>query len=430
MKKLLSFLFSMLLFSGCYSGGSFEWLLGKTKESRCEKFLESLSIKESEGVEKVCLSINRLKKEQKLDSKIVKYSPPDKAKFLDTIKNFIKACKKNRPDRLWVEEVSGLHKGLFVRKLIVPQIAKIEFFTDLHADSEPLQDWLAKGQEEGWIDKKDCFKLISKKGEERFYVFLGDYIDRGNEGTINLDILMNLYIKNPNHVVILRGNHEFYEIAQRYGFETELGTAYKLNLAQIDDVFNFLSSACFLVWGNKGIFLTHGGFKRDYDFRELLHKKEKDFQLVGDGFSGQNYFAWSDFGTTFFGFNYNRGTGEILTRKEVAEWLKTYSVKGLELMGVIRGHDQSVFYNNKSLQGAVVYINFESYEQQWMPGSMAPLYLKDLRAPFVLTLDFFRYKPYPGKSWPKGKAPILTLELDPIFDKCRFTRKFLVQKKK
>jgi len=426
MKKFLVFLFSIFLLFG-----GFCCFLGENEGSRCEKLLrDDLSFEKLKDIENVGLSVKRSKKEQKFDAKIVKYSPPDKSKFLDTIENFIEACKKNRPDRFWVEEASGLQKGLFVRKLIVPQTAKIEFFTDLHADSEPLQDWLEKGQVEGWIDKKDCFKLIPKKGEERFYVFLGDYIDRGDEGVINLDILMNLYIKNPDHVVFLRGNHESYGVAQRYGFETELDTKYKLNLAQIDDAFNFLSSACFLVWGNKGIFLTHGGFKRDYDFRKLLQKKEKQFHLVLDGFSGQNYFAWSDFGKKFFDFNYNRGIGEILTIKEVAEWFETYSVKDLELLGVIRGHDQSAFYNNKLLQGAVVYINFESYEQQWAPDSMAPLFLKDLSPPFVLTLDFFRYKPYQGRSWPKGKAPILTLELDPIFDKCKFTRKFLEQKKK
>ena len=91
MKKFLGFMFSLLLFSGCYSNNSFEWIFGKT-----EKLLKSFSAKKFKNIKKVGSSIGRLKKEQELNPKTIKYCPQNKAKFLETVKNFIKACKKKK----------------------------------------------------------------------------------------------------------------------------------------------------------------------------------------------------------------------------------------------------------------------------------------------------------------------------------------------
>ncbi len=41
-------------------------------------------------------------------------------------------------------------------------------------------------------------------------VFLGDYVDRGEDSRGNIDFLLEQKIKNPNHIYLLQGNHEGY----------------------------------------------------------------------------------------------------------------------------------------------------------------------------------------------------------------------------
>ncbi len=41
-------------------------------------------------------------------------------------------------------------------------------------------------------------------------VFLGDYVDRGEDSRGNIDFLLEQKIKNPNRIYLLQGNHEGY----------------------------------------------------------------------------------------------------------------------------------------------------------------------------------------------------------------------------
>lgn len=49
-------------------------------------------------------------------------------------------------------------------------------------------------------------------------LFLGDYVDRGLQGTEVLLRLFQLKIEDPEHVFLLRGNHESVEMNIYYGF--------------------------------------------------------------------------------------------------------------------------------------------------------------------------------------------------------------------
>ena len=90
------------------------------------------------------------------------------------------------------------------------------------------------------------------------YVFLGDYVDRGEyslEIMILLFTLLNCY---PSNVTLLRGNHEHKEINGEYGFKENISSVY--SDADIWEEFNkafcYLPIACILF--NK-IFCVHGG---------------------------------------------------------------------------------------------------------------------------------------------------------------------------
>lgn len=50
------------------------------------------------------------------------------------------------------------------------------------------------------------------------YLFMGDYIDRGQYGIETICLLYCLKIKYPNRIFLLRGNHESASISKIYGF--------------------------------------------------------------------------------------------------------------------------------------------------------------------------------------------------------------------
>lgn len=52
------------------------------------------------------------------------------------------------------------------------------------------------------------WKKVEFNPSEDFLVFLGDYIDRGSESIRVLNFVRKLKKKNPENVVLLRGNHE------------------------------------------------------------------------------------------------------------------------------------------------------------------------------------------------------------------------------
>jgi serine/threonine-protein phosphatase 2A catalytic subunit len=113
------------------------------------------------------------------------------------------------------------------------------------------------------------------------YVFMGDYVDRGSQSVETVSYLFALKLKYPDHITLLRGNHESSGISQHFGFRDEVIERYGDDaIWQIyTQTFNFLPLACLV--GEK-ILCVHGGLspaiKKIADietierFRELPHE--------------------------------------------------------------------------------------------------------------------------------------------------------------
>ena len=70
----------------------------------------------------------------------------------------------------------------------------------------------------------DLVRLLECGGHppDQTYIFLGDYVDRGNYGVECMMLLLCYKIAHPDKIFMLRGNHECGPISRIYGFYDEV----------------------------------------------------------------------------------------------------------------------------------------------------------------------------------------------------------------
>ena len=163
------------------------------------------------------------------------------------------------------------------------------------------------------------------------YIFLGDYVDRGDYSVEVIVLLFVLYIKFPDDVILLRGNHEFSEICGAYGFKVSIEEQFG-NVAMFHvfvDAFGYLPLAAIL---NKTVFLVHGGISQHLMHVEQIEAIEKPLNDDDDPMIKD--LLWSDPSTTSAMFDES-------TRGELNTYGKTALKQFLErnkLKMMIRGH--------------------------------------------------------------------------------------------
>ncbi|KNC52834.1 serine/threonine protein phosphatase [Thecamonas trahens ATCC 50062] len=127
---------------------------------------------------------------------------------------------------------------------------------------------------------RDLLKILSLNGypsEDNVYLFNGDFVDRGDQGTEVFLSLCAFLILMPNAVFLNRGNHETLEMNQTYGFMKEVKRKYDKAMFQL-----FQTTFCALplgsVVGNK-IFVVHGGLFHHVDLPlSVLRKIRREVQ--------------------------------------------------------------------------------------------------------------------------------------------------------
>ncbi|MDW7733265.1 MAG: metallophosphoesterase [Methanolobus sp.] len=105
-------------------------------------------------------------------------------------------------------------------------------------------------------------------------VFLGDYVDRGNDSIAVLSKLLKLKIDRPGNIVLLRGNHETREMNIRYGFFQAIGFNDDL-LDFANMVFEEMPVAAIV---NNEVFCVHGGIPGPVDIYDI--SKEYSFEYL------------------------------------------------------------------------------------------------------------------------------------------------------
>nr|PNR62386.1 hypothetical protein PHYPA_000810 [Physcomitrium patens] len=113
------------------------------------------------------------------------------------------------------------------------------------------------------------------------YLFLGDYVDRGQHSLETITLLLALKIEYPNNVHLIRGNHEAADINALFGFRIEcierMGERDGIWAWQrINQLFNWLPLAALI---EKKIICMHGGIGRSINHLHQIESLQRPITM-------------------------------------------------------------------------------------------------------------------------------------------------------
>lgn len=118
------------------------------------------------------------------------------------------------------------------------------------------------------------------------YLFLGDFVDRGNHSLETICSLLALKVQYPNQMHLIRGNHEDRWINNSFGFYEEC--EYRLNENSMDEnsvfnrinrLFEYLPLATVI---DEKILCIHGGIGATLSKIEQIEKLQRPLEVVHD----------------------------------------------------------------------------------------------------------------------------------------------------
>lgn len=123
------------------------------------------------------------------------------------------------------------------------------------------------------------------------YIFLGDYVDRGYFSLETFTLLMILKVKYPQHITLVRGNHESRQITQVYGFYEECLTKYGSTMVwkYCCQVFDFLTLSAII---DGKILCIHGGLSPEIRMLDQIRVLSRAQEVPHEG--GFCDLVWSD----------------------------------------------------------------------------------------------------------------------------------------
>ncbi|EPS70499.1 hypothetical protein M569_04238, partial [Genlisea aurea] len=113
------------------------------------------------------------------------------------------------------------------------------------------------------------------------YLFLGDYVDRGQHSLETITLLLALKVEHPHQVHLIRGNHEAADINALFGFRIEcierMGERDGIWVWQrINKLFNWLPLAALI---EKKIICMHGGIGRSINHLEQIESIQRPIAM-------------------------------------------------------------------------------------------------------------------------------------------------------
>jgi len=138
----------------------------------------------------------------------------------------------------------------------------------------------------------DLLKLLNFGGlpPDANYLFLGDYVDRGQHSIETICLLLAYKIKYPENFFLLRGNHEIAEINRMYGFYDDCKRRYSIRIwKKFTDCFNCLPVSAII---DDKILCMHGGLSPDLHNLDQLKEIRRPTDVPDKGLLCD--LLWSD----------------------------------------------------------------------------------------------------------------------------------------
>lgn len=173
-----------------------------------------------------------------------------------------------------------------------------------------------------YIDLLRLFK-IGKHPPLRNYLFLGDYVDRGNNSIEVICLLLAYKIKYPENFFMLRGNHECESINRAYGFYDDCKKRYDLKIFKtFIDLFNWLPCAALI---EDKIFCMHGGISPDLKSLQDVNSIKRPCDIPDEGLMCD--LLWSDPETKDLGWGENdRGVSYTFGPDVVNDFVQKHDI--------------------------------------------------------------------------------------------------------
>jgi len=159
---------------------------------------------------------------------------------------------------------------------------------------------------------------------ESNYLFLGDYVDRGDFSIETICLLFAYKIQYPENFFILRGNHECASINRIYGFYDDCKRRYSVKLWKtFTDVFNCLPIAALVA---DKILCMHGGLSPELHDLVQIRRIQRPIDVPETGLLCD--LLWSDPSRENSGWDRNesRGVSYTFGADMVTEFLKKHDL--------------------------------------------------------------------------------------------------------
>jgi serine/threonine-protein phosphatase PP1 catalytic subunit len=156
------------------------------------------------------------------------------------------------------------------------------------------------------------------------YLFLGDYVDRGDQSLETICLLLAYKVRYPENLFLLRGNHECASINRIYGFYDECKRRYSVRLWRLfSDCFNCLPVAA-LVDGR--VLCVHGGLSPHLRSLDQIRRLPRPCDVPHEGLLCD--LLWSDPSPQDSGWadNEDRGVSCTFGADVVADFLRRHDL--------------------------------------------------------------------------------------------------------
>jgi len=178
----------------------------------------------------------------------------------------------------------------------------------------------------------DLMELFRQGGEipSTNYVFMGDFVDRGNYSVETLQLLLCYKARYPNCITLLRGNHESRQVTQVYGFYDECFRKYgSANVWKYcTELFDYFALACVI---DGAIFCVHAGLSPSIITLDQIRLIERNQEIPHEGPFCD--LMWSDPEDIETWSHSQRGAGWLFGSKVVSQF---NHINGLQL--ICRAH--------------------------------------------------------------------------------------------